>query len=160
MVVLVDGAEEASLCLEGSSGRRYNVQLSPAESATVRATVQPIVAAAAARLGLAFAATSLEPARAQAVREWARANGRKVARTGRLSRAVIAEYENAVGPKQTAAPAPSVAQAVPEPEEWIGGVERHVRPAGLDGGHAGGQVHRQPTERLGDPEQDVEQCFR
>jgi hypothetical protein len=50
-----------------------------------------------------------------------------------------------------------ITQAVPEPEQRVGRVERHVGPARLDGSHAGRQLERKRALRFVGAGEDVQE---
>jgi hypothetical protein len=122
----LDGSEASGTVTFGLDGRTYEIDLSEANTATLRDTLATYTAAArklggrarrsaAQDTALNGAATSgkatsvADRARTAAIREWAREAGLDVSTRGRIPNSVIEAYDNRDA--QPAAPAPTPAAA-------------------------------------------------
>jgi hypothetical protein len=100
-VVLVDdldGGEAAEQVEFGVDGRSYEIDLSAANSAKLRAALAPFISAAR-RAGARRSAAPPAPSRPasdrvqnQAIREWAVAQGMKISERGRIPSNVLEAY--------------------------------------------------------------------
>ena len=97
----IDGSEASETVSFGLDGRQYTIDLSTGHAAQLRDAVASFVAAARRGSGgrrrspaARAAAPGTDREQTAAIREWARANGQIVSDRGRISKAVLAAYEN------------------------------------------------------------------
>ena len=103
--VLVDDFDGTPLALGASSttfsinGVAYEIDLTPDNLEQLRTALAPFIAAArrsgSAPAKAAKAAKGSDPARLNAIREWARANGHSVAERGRIAGSIIEAFDAA-----------------------------------------------------------------
>lgn len=102
-VILVDdldGGEAAEQVEFGVDGKSYEIDLSAANSAKLRAALAPFISAAR-RAGARRSAAAPAPSRPasdrvqnQAIREWAVAQGMKISERGRIPSNVLEAYHS------------------------------------------------------------------
>ena len=98
----LDGGQAEETVEFGLDGKSYEIDLSGANAAKLRATVADYVAAARrpsgrrrARAGVSVAARPVvDREQNQAIREWARGQGRNVSERGRIPADVIEAYHH------------------------------------------------------------------